>query len=260
MQSNKYQKLGIKQVIRLEWMDKTLRMLVEGYTTAEIRKELDQFLSTQKQSGGFGDRGKKTYGLAIGILSCWFEPDKDCLLLRDDLLSIAKKLSEKQWLPLHWAIICSTYPFWFHLAKQTGRVLNLQEQITKKQIDTRIKEEYGDRETVSRNARYTIRSFIAWKVLSDLGGKGNYTKENVCKIENQQMTVLLIESALHTTPDGKGTLQSLIAHPAFFPFQLPVISSNIIGQYTKRIEVVKSGLDDDLLVLRNGENGFVSDI
>ena len=76
---------------------------------------------------------------------------------------MASKLQQKQWLPLHSAILSAAYPFWFNVATQTGRLLKLQEQITQHQIFNRLKEQYGDRETVSRNARYTIRSFVAWE-------------------------------------------------------------------------------------------------
>ncbi|MBT4089535.1 MAG: hypothetical protein HOE30_13690, partial [Deltaproteobacteria bacterium] len=50
--SARHDKIGIKHVIRLEWMDKTLDMMLAGMSPKEIRKELDVFLSDKKQSGG----------------------------------------------------------------------------------------------------------------------------------------------------------------------------------------------------------------
>ena len=66
--SKRHEKLGIKQTIQKEWMDRTLRMVLAGMTEKEIRQDLDQYLSTQRQSGGIGERGQKTYGMAIGYL------------------------------------------------------------------------------------------------------------------------------------------------------------------------------------------------
>jgi hypothetical protein len=41
-----------------------------------------------------------------------------------------------------------------------------------------------------------------------------------------------------------------VNNPAFFPFQLPVISGDIISQRSDRIEVDRYGLDDELLKLK----------
>lgn len=245
----RFEKLGIKQTIQKHWMDRTVQMILAGMSEKEIRLELDDYLATQKQSGGMGDRGKKTYGMAIGILASWFSPESDLISLRDDALSIAKNLPVVEWLPLHWAIISASYPFWFNVAKQVGRLLNLQDQITQTQIFSRLKEQYGDRETVARNARYTVRSFVAWDVIRDSKTKGCYVKSDSISMSND-LVILMLESALHVVPEAKGTLSLLLSNPAFFPFQFPVITGDFISQHANRIDVIRYGLDDELLKLK----------
>ncbi len=245
----RHEKLGIKQTIQKEWMDHVVQMLLAGVSESEIRQDLDQYLSTQKQSGGQGVRGKKTYGMAIGILASWFAPDKDLMLFRDEALKLARQLPSSQWLPLHWAVISASYPFWWNVAIQVGRLLNLQDQVTQPQIFNRLKERYGDRDTVARNARYTVRSFVGWGVLKDTGIRGCYEKSAPINIPNQDMVTLMFEAVLHATPEGKGALGLLANNPAFFPFQLPVITGDSVSQRTDRIEVVRYGLDDEYLRL-----------
>ncbi|MHB8101014.1 MAG: hypothetical protein ACYDEF_02285 [Methanosarcina sp.] len=245
--SKRHEKIGIKQVIRLEWMDHVLNMLLAGMEPESIRTELKSYLADKKQSGGTGERGEKTYLMAIGPLSAWFDPEPELIDFRDHALTMASKLQQKQWLPLHWAILSAAYPFWFNVATQTGRLLNLQEQITQRQIFNRLKEQYGDRETVSRNARYTIRSFVAWGVLKDSESKGCYEKSNIMTIQDKDLAILLIEAALHTTPEGKGALRLLISSPAFFPFELPVLTGDLIAKRAPGIDVIRHGLDDELL-------------
>ena len=160
-------------------MDRVVQLMLAGMSEAKIRNELDEFLKTQKQSGGTGQRGEKTYGMAVSILASWFSPDSDLIALRDDVLMLARNLPIEQWLPLHWLVISASYPFWFNVAKQVGRLFNLQDQITQAQVFGRIKEQYGDRETVARNARYTMRSFVAWGILKDSETKGCYEKSTV---------------------------------------------------------------------------------
>ncbi len=57
--SKRHDKLGIKQTIQKHWMDHVVKMMLAGLKEKEIRAELDEFLATQKQSGGTGERGKK---------------------------------------------------------------------------------------------------------------------------------------------------------------------------------------------------------
>lgn len=246
----RYNKLGIKQTIQKYWMDKTVQMLLAGLSEKEIRAELNEYLSSQKQSGGIGERGKKTYGMAISIMASWFSPDADLISLRNEALSIACNYSPENWTPLHWLIISASYPFWFGVAKQTGRLLNLQEKITQAQIFNRLKEQYGDRETVARNARYVVRSFVAWGVLNDTEDKGCYKKSTPYKIVDTNLAILMIESALHATTEAKKTLGLLLNNPAFFPFQLPVMTGDFVSQNSSRIAVNRYGLDDELLTLK----------
>lgn len=246
---DRYNKLGFKQVVRIEWMDKTVQMLLAGMTPTAIRQELDVFLATQKQSGGEGERGKVSYKMAISLLSAWFDPEILLLPIRDSALTLARRTTSERWLPLHWAVLSASYPFWFNTAQQVGRLLNLQEQVRQPQIFDRLKEQYGDRETVARNARYAVRSLVAWGVLTDSTAKGCYEKRQYQELLDAPTTLLLLESALYTIPEGKSLLKILIGSPAFFPFHISAINGDIITQHSSRLEVVRYGLDDELLKL-----------
>ena len=220
MNQSRFDKVGIKQVIRLEWMDRCLSLLLSGMSASEIRKDLIDYLADKKQSGGTGERGDKTYTIAIGILAAWFDPSPELVDLRDQLLLKAKQYSQENWLPLHWALMIAAYPFWYNVAIQTGRVLALQEKVTQKQIFDRLVERYGERATVLRNARYAVRSFVAWSVLEDTEIKGRYKKNDPMAVSDPQIIAMLFEAMLISTPEHKAPLRSLIASPALFPLCL----------------------------------------
>lgn len=249
--SKRHDKLGIKQTIQKQWMDHVVKMMLAGFTEKEIRAELDEFLANQKQSGGIGERGKKTYGMAISILASWFSPEKELIPFRDHALELIRNENPQKWLTYHWAVISASYPFWFNVAKQVGRLFNLQDQVTQSQVFSRLKEQYGDRETVARNARYAIRSFVAWGVLKDSKVKGCYEQSKIMGINDPNLAILLYEAALHVDKEGKAALGLLKNNPAFFPFQLPVLTGDFISQHSNTIDVVRYGLDDELLKLRS---------
>jgi len=251
VKGSRYDKIGIKQVIRLEWMDKILDLVVADLPTKEIRSELIEYLSNKKQSGGEGKRGKEAYMKALSILlQTWCTPPKEILDLRDAALEVAKKVPRKKRLFLHWAMISAAYPFWASVAKQTGRLLNLQNQTTQKQIVTRLKEQYGDRETISRYARYVVRSLIAWGVLKDSKAKGFYEKGKHLIITDNNSALMLLESSLLTIPENKSSLRVLLNSPSLFPFSLPNLSGDLISQKSSRIEIIHHGFDDEILNLK----------
>ena len=154
-------------------------------------------------------KAPETHRFIINALSSWFQPNNALIPLRDSALMLIREVEPKLWLPFHWAIISASYPFWFNVAKQTGRLLNLQDRVTQAQIFSRLKEQYGDRETVSRTARHAVRSLVAWGVLSDSDLKGCYEKSSPIIIDDHKIAVLLVESALYTDAEGKGTLEQL---------------------------------------------------
>lgn len=128
----------------------------------------------------------------------------------------------------------------------------IEQFIQQAQVFNRLKEQYGDRETVSRNARYTVRSFVAWGVLKDTNTKGCYEKAVPIVITDLDLAVLVYESALLASSEAKSALGLLINNPAFFPFHLPAMTGDFVSQRSKRIDVIRYGLDDELLKLKEG--------
>ena len=245
----RHESIGIKQILRYEWLEKTVNMLLAGLDEKTIRQELHEFLAMRKGNGSEEDRSSQTRAFVVSnLMKTWVSPVPELINFRDSALALIRQQPDVA-IAVHWAMISAVYPFWFNVAKQTGRLLSLQEQITSAQIISRLKEQYGDRQTVSRYARFVISSFVAWGILKDLADKGCYEKSNPIIIIDQKQVVLLLESALHASPEGNGVLNLLLKNPAFFPFQIPVIPSDFINQQSCNIEVIRYGLDDELLKL-----------
>jgi hypothetical protein len=246
----RHEAIGIKQAIRFEWMQKTVNLLLAGLDPKTIRQEMHAFLADRKGNGTEGERSNQTRTFVVNnLMKIWVSPDPELIPFRDASLTFLRETPAMA-LAVHWGMISAVYPFWFNVARQTGRLLALQDQVTQTQIINRLKEQYGDRQTVSRYARFVIRSFIAWEVLKDSEAKGCYEKAAPVCIAGANLAILMIESALLATPEAKGALRLLLNNPAFFSFQLPVMTGDFLSQRSERIDVVRHGLDDELLQLK----------
>ena len=142
--------IGIKQVLRYEWLQKTANLMLAGLDAKLIRQELHEFLAKRKGDGSEGERSDQTRTFVVNnLMKIWVSPDHELVAFRNACLASLGEYPAMG-LALHWAMISAAYPFWFNLARQTGRLLNLQQQVTQAQIINRLKEHYGDRQTVSR--------------------------------------------------------------------------------------------------------------
>lgn len=247
--NKRQENIGIKQVIRYEWMEKTSSMLLAGMDENSIRKELNEFIKVHRGDGSEGNRSENTCKFVVSnLMKTWVSPENELIDFRDESLVLLRDYPTKA-LAIHWAMISAAYPFWFNVALQTGRLLALQDQVTQHQIINRLKEQYGDRQTISRYAQYVLRSFVAWGVLKDSECKGCYEKSTPLEIDNKDLAILLLEATLHTKSEGKGSLKILMNSPALFPFKLPVLNGDYISQQTNRIDVIISGINDEFLQL-----------
>jgi hypothetical protein len=244
----RHDKVGIQRELYLQWFEHAAAVFAAGYTKSAARQELYSYLDNAVGFASPPSAQTKTY-IAHALIKTWVAPEKDLIALRDTAHRLLNSNPCCR-ISIHWALLCAAYPFWFNVASRVGRLLNLQDQVAQSQIVLRLKETYGDRQTVSRRARYVIRSFVNWKALKDSEVKGCYEKVAPLVISDLDLVILMLEAALHAIPEGKAALGLLVNNPAFFPFQLPVISGDIISQRSDRIEVDRYGLDDELLKLK----------
>ena len=243
--SKRHDKIGIKQGLRKEWLDKALNLKLAGVSDKDMRYELNEYMSSRLDNGKLGIRGKSTTKIAVSMLmNVWGKCDNELDVLQQNALSIAK---EGHFLPCHWAMLCAAYPFWHKVAQQTGRLLFLQDQTNKTQIIQRIRENYGDRSSVIRSAQRVIQGFVGCETL--VATDNHQLKLTHTPLISSDLTILLYEAALYADKEGKAALGLLKNNPAFFPFQLPVLTGDYISQQSNTIDVVRYGLDDELLAM-----------
>lgn len=245
---NRHSKVGIKQGLRIEWLDRALKMKMAGLSNKEMRDDLTKYLSFRLDNGEFGERGKSTTKIAISmIMNIWGDVDAELMKFQSTVIDFARK--DNNFLVSHWAMLCAAYPFWYRVAQHTGRLLFLQKQTNKNQIIQRIKESYGERSSVIRSAQRVVQGFLNFQVLKEVDNANKFRIDSTINLTIENY-VLLIESALYAEPDGKLSLDLIKNNPAFFPFQIPQISSESINQLNKRIGISNHFFGEELVVLR----------
>ena len=68
----------------------------------------------------------------------------------------------------------AVYPFFGTVADAVGRLLRLQGTAGAAQVQRRLRERFGERETVTHAARRILRAYIDWGILEETDQKGLY--------------------------------------------------------------------------------------
>ena len=136
------------------------------------------------------------------------------------------------------------------IAADTGRLLRLQGTAAAAHVQRRVKEQYGEREAASRAARRVLRSFIDWGVLNETGDKGVYAQGERYSVEEPRLIAWLVEASLRSRVHGAAAIKDLLDSPSIFPFQLAHISAEQVASLSSRLDILRHGLDDDLVMLQ----------
>ena len=244
--------IGFSQRIQLEWLEQTAQLFLSGNTKKQIETTLQDILEDRLSIGGNAKRGTREKAITI-LMRIWVTVPKHLELFRDDALELLKQLPKNSHLPLHWGMSMSVYPFFGVVAETVGRLFRLQSTVTASQIQRRIREELGERETVARAARRILRCFVDWGVLQDTDKKGIYRAAPHQLAKDKRLISWLIEAALISNGSNSLPLNSILERPVFFPFKLGQVTSREL-EINTRLSLFRHGLDEEMVTLASNEH------
>jgi len=163
--------IGFSQRVRLEWLEQTANLVLAGNDKTAVNDALQELLKDKVSVGGQAERGNREKIITI-LLKAWLAVPSKLESLRVEGLELLKRLPRRDHLAIHWGMVMAVYPFWSGVAVQVGRLLRLQGSAAAAHVQRRVREQYGERETVSRAARRVLRSYLDWGVLQETATKG----------------------------------------------------------------------------------------
>jgi hypothetical protein len=239
--------VGFSQRIKLSWLEHTARMVLAGAPDEQIGISLQDLLKNYLSIGGTAKRGTREKAITI-LTKIWVTVRSDLLPLRNDGLALLARLPVERHLAVHWGMTMAAYPFWYVVAESTGRLLRLQGNASAAQIQRRVREQLGERETVARAARRIIRSFVDWAVIRESTTKGVYVPSEPIVLEDSAVIAWLVEASLIAGGASSVPLKILSQSPALFPFRIDPHNS-IEWLVQRRLEVHRHSLDEPVVSL-----------
>ncbi len=113
-----------------------------------------------------------------------------------------------------------------------------------------MREQYGEREAVAVATRRVLRSFVDWGVLLDTELSGVYSRGVTIPVQDPQLVAWIVEAVLHACTNASIPLRDLLSSPGLFPFRIESVSAESIRTVTQRLDILRQGLDEDVVMLR----------
>lgn len=239
--------IGFSQRIRLDWLEYTANLVLAGNSRDDITAALDDRLREKLSVGQNPERGNRAKAITI-LTKVWVSPPSELRTLRDEGLDSLRRLAPNNRILLHWCMCAAVYPFFGIVADSTGRLLRLQGSAAAVQVQRRLRERLGERETVARAARRILRGFVDWGVLLETEDKGIYRNAARRPVDDTPLAIWAIKAVLTAQANKPQSAGFLLSGPHLFPFNIGIPSTRDL-EADEDIEITRHGLNHDVLLV-----------
>ena len=238
--------IGFSQRIHLDWLEYTANLVLAGNPREEIVAALGERLKEKLSVGNQPERGNRDKAITI-LTKVWVTVPRELHPLRDEGLNHLRRQDSSDRMLVHWCMCMAVYPFFGTVADAVGRLLRLQGTTGAAQVQRRLRERFGERETVARAARRILRAYIDWGVLLETDEKGLYRGAAKRDIIDTSLAVWAIKAVLFAAGDSPRSVSALLRGPQLFPFDIALPSVREI-QACAVLEISRHGLDQEVLL------------
>ena len=238
--------IGFSQRIRLDWLDYTANAVLAGSPEDEIVAALRERLRERFSLGGERVSGNRDKAVAI-LTRVWVTVPEELRTLRGEGLDLLRQAGADDRMLVHWCMCMAAYPFFGAVAEATGRLLRLQGAAAAVQVQRRLREHLGERETVARAGRRVLRAFIDWGVLHETGEKGLYRGAAARVTGSGPLAVWALKAMLSAHGGNPRPPSVLLRAPRLFPFEIALPSMAAL-EACGAFEIFRHGLDHEILL------------
>ena len=239
--------VGFSQRIRLDWLEYTANLVLAGNSREEIVAALGERLKEKLSVGSRSVRGSNRDKAITILTKVWVAVPRELQSLRDEGLDHLRCRGPGDRMLVHWCMCMAVYPFFGTVSDAVGRLLRLQGTAGAAQVQRRLRERFGERETVARAARRILRAYIDWGVLEETGEKGIYRGAPRRDVDDAPLAVWAIRAMLFAAGDNPRSVSALVRGPHLFPFDVVVPSARAL-ETCEDLEISRHGLDQEVLI------------
>lgn len=234
-----------RRKVRAIWLEQGMALAELGRSWAEAKPVLAKEIAAD-------NAGIETIRKVLEhVRRIWFAPPENCSALRSAALTLLRtcKLPATRTL-LNWGMAIAAYPFLGSVAEALGRLLRLQQEAHRIDIQRRLRAQHGDREFVSRITRYDVSSFLDWGVIIETKKPGVYQLAKPIHLHNGEQLAWLAEAVLISRAKTQMIPSEFSHHPCLFPFNLDSLNASDLNS-NPRLKLLRQNLNEEYMILNH---------
>ncbi|OON96455.1 MAG: hypothetical protein ATN32_06390 [Candidatus Epulonipiscium fishelsonii] len=201
--------IGMSRNINIQWLNKTVELINEGYSASDIKELLNEYLSFEIKSP---TNLRKTREI---LLKIWVYEDEINLMIREEAIKLFNQYPEYR-VCIHCSMISVAYPVFGDMCKLIGKMSEFQDEITLAQIKQKLFDEWGERTTLYHSIDKLVATLKSFNVLTcDKPGKYRINKTTIA---NDQINLLLVYTAILLDESSYYSFTELNNLMYLFPF------------------------------------------
>ena len=205
--------VGMSRSIKLDWLNKTVELILDGKNETQIRNELNDYLSFEIKSP---TNLRKTREILMNI---WVSTPENILDLKQLALE-AYKDEKSNKLALHWSMMLVAYPIFSDICALIGKLTNIQDTFTTSWLKEKLFEMWGERTTLLHSSDKILQTLKLIGVIENV--KLGVYRINKYHLSDVKTIQVLLMALIRQKEKAYYEVAELSSIPQAFPFEYTV--------------------------------------
>lgn len=205
--------VGLSRGIKLEWLNKTVDLIKQGKTDAEIKNDLNEYLSFEITSP---TNLRKTREI---LLTIWVNTPEELQNIKSLALEVFENDNGNR-LISHWCMMLLAYPIFSDVCALIGKLTNIQKSFTAAWLTQKLFDFWGERTTLLHSTGKILQTLKYLGAIESIKN-GEYKILSV-DISNEAAKSLIILTIIALKNNAYYEISELSQVPQMFPFNYSI--------------------------------------
>ena len=202
--------IGLSRNLKLQWLNKTVELILEGLTESEIKEQLNEYLRFEIASP---TNIRKTREILMNI---WVYENDYSRRFKKQALTLTRNCPEYATV-IHWCMMLAAYPVFVDMCKLLGKIAEFQDEITLAQLKQKLFDEWGERTTLFHSIDKVMATLKSFDVVTcDKPGKYQVKRHIVA---NTNVVAFMVHTIMCIDASGYYSFTNLKYSTYLFPFE-----------------------------------------
>lgn len=204
------ERVGFISNVTPEWLDTAFSCVQSGKNEAEANEVLNDLISQVFTA-------KENIGKSRRVLDMLFYGPDSWMLQK--AISTGKDLTNIERIPVYWSLLLTTFPIFYDTCVAIGTSLSYRDTISLMQTRQRVYDKWGERSIIHQAVKKVFHTLKDFGILAPIDKQGNFALTQRT-INNPHIVYLFATAILQASGKEYMTWESIVNHPALFPFQI----------------------------------------